>query len=293
MMKESNSTEVDMVEHGKAGGQDVAVTVIIPPKGWQLIDFKELREYRDLFYFLVWRDIKVMYAQTVLGFGWAILEPLIQIALFTLIFGKVAKVPTDGVPYLLFSTAAIIPWTYMSSAMTQSAQSMVNDQGMLGKIYFPRLLFPITPILTKLVDFLISMLILVVVSIYYQITPTWNLLYLPLFVLMMMAVPLAGGFWLSSLSVRFRDVKFAMQFVVRTLMFSAPIVYSASSIPEAYRIWYSFNPLVGVIEGFRAALIGGSMPWEYIFPGMLTCVILLVSGAFYFRRMERVVVDVL
>ncbi len=221
-----------MLGQGKAGRVDVAVTVITPPKGWQLIDFKELREYRDLFYFLVWRDIKVMYAQTVLGFGWALLEPLIQIVIFTVIFGKVAKVPTDGVPYLLFSSAAIIPWTYMSSAMAQSAQSLVSDQSMLGKIYFPRLLFPITPILTKLVGFLIAMLILVVVAIYYRVTPTWNLLYLPLFVLMMMAVPLAGGFWLSSLSVRFRDVKYAMQFVIRTLMFSAPIVYSASAIPE-------------------------------------------------------------
>ncbi len=282
-----------MLGQGKAGRVDVAVTVITPPKGWQLIDFKELREYRDLFYFLVWRDIKVMYAQTVLGFGWALLEPLIQIVIFTVIFGKVAKVPTDGVPYLLFSSAAIIPWTYMSSAMAQSAQSLVSDQSMLGKIYFPRLLFPITPILTKLVGFLIAMLILVVVAIYYRVTPTWNLLYLPLFVLMMMAVPLAGGFWLSSLSVRFRDVKYAMQFVIRTLMFSAPIVYSASAIPETYRIWYALNPLVGVIEGFRAALIGGVMPWQDIFPGMLTCAILLISGALYFRRMERVVVDVI
>ncbi len=267
--------------------------VITPPKGWELINLRELGEYRDLFYFLAWRDIKVMYAQTILGFGWAILQPLIQIVIFTLIFGKVAKIPTDGIPYFLFATLAIVPWTYMSSAMTQSSQSLVTGQNILGKVYFPRLIFPLTPILTKMVDFGISLIIILGVMIYYQITPTWNLMYIPLFIVMMMAVPAGVGLWLASLSIRFRDVRFALQFIIRMLMYTAPIVYSASSIPEAYRFVYSLNPIVGVIEGFRASLLGLPMPWEYIAPGIVTSALLLTTGAFYFKKTERVVVDVI
>ena len=268
-------------------------TVIQPTRGWQMIDFKELAEYRDLFYFLVWRDIKVVYAQTIMGFSWAILQPLIQIMLFTVIFGKVAKVPTEGVPYFLFSTVAIIPWTYMSAAMTQSGQSLVLNQGMLGKIYFPRLIYPLTAVLSKMIDFTISLLILVPVMIYYHVAPTWNLLYLPLFILMMMIVPAGAGMWLSALAIRFRDVKFAMQFVIRMLMFTAPIVYSASTIPEVYRFIYSLNPLVGVIEGFRACLLGSDIPWQLISPGALVSIVILVSGTLYFKRLERVFVDVI
>lgn len=269
------------------------VTIIKPPSGWEAIDFKELRQYRDLFYFLVRRDIKVLYAQTILGFSWAILNPAIQIVLFTVIFGKIANVPSDGIPYFLFSTVAIIPWTYMSESMIQSSQSLVSEQGMLGKIYFPRMIYPLTPIFSKLVDFAISLLLLIGVLLYYQVTPTWNLLYLPLFMLFMMVIPAGIGMWLSSLAVRFRDVKFAMSFVIRLLIYTAPVLYSASAITPEYRLLYSLNPIVGVMEGFRASLLGGPMPWEYIFPGMITGILLLVSGAMYFRRMERVIVDVI
>ncbi|VAW84866.1 O-antigen export system, permease protein [hydrothermal vent metagenome] len=269
------------------------VTVITPPKKWEAINFRELFEYRDLFYFLVWRDIKVLYAQTVLGFGWAILQPLIQIILFTLIFGKVAQIPSDGIPYFLFATVAVVPWTYMSSAMTSSSQSLVTSQNMLGKVYFPRLIYPLTPVLTKLVDFGIALVIVLVVMIYYQVPPTWNLAFLPIFILMMIAVPAGVGLWLSSLSIRFRDVRFAMGFTIQMLMYSAPIVYSASSIPDGYRFLYSLNPIVGVIEGFRASLLGTPIPWVYIIPGMVTVIILVVSGAIYFRKSERVIVDVI
>ena len=282
-----------MSDNSNAIRASVPVTVITPPQGWQLIDFKELKEYRDLFYFLVWRNIKVLYAQTILGFGWAILQPLVQIVIFTFIFGKVAQIPSDGIPYPLFSTVAIIPWTYMSTAMSTSSQSLVTGQGMLGKVYFPRLLFPVTPVLTHMVDFMISMVLVICVAVYYKVSLSWNIVFLPLFILMMMAVPLAVGLWLSSLSIRFRDVKFAMQFVIRMLMYSAPIVYSASSIPESYRLLYSLNPIVGVIEGFRAVLIGQDIPWQYIVPGMASTAVLLVMGALYFKRTERVVVDVI
>ena len=274
-------------------GKNNSITIIRPSSGWQIINFKELKEYRDLFYFLIWRDIKVLYAQTILGLSWAILQPVIQIAIFTIVFGKVAKVPTEGIPYILFSSVAIIPWTYMSQSMTQSSQSLVQGAHMLGKIYFPRLIFPITPVIAKLIDFAISMLIILGVTIYYRVVPTLNLVLFPLFIVLMMSLSAGIGLWLSAMAIRFRDVKFAMPFAIRMLMYTAPIVYSASSIPEKYRIIYSLNPIVGIIEGFRACFIGTPMPWPYIWPGIITTLILLISGAFYFKRMERVFVDVI
>ena len=270
-----------------------SLIIVEPRSGWQKIDFKELKEYLDLFYFMVWREIKVLYAQTILGLSWAILQPLIQIVIFTVVFGKVAKVSTEGIPYFLFSSVAIIPWTYMSQSMTQSSQSLVQGQHMLGKIYFPRLIFPLTPVLARLIDFGISILIILAVLLYYRVTPTWNLLLLPLFLVFMLSIPAGIGMWLSALAIRFRDIKHAMPFVVRMLIYSAPIVYSASSIPETYRIIYSLNPIVGVIEGYRACLLGTPMPWPYIWPGIITATILLISGALYFKRMERVFVDVI
>ncbi len=268
-------------------------TIIKPVSGWQIIGLKELKEYRDLFYFMVLREVKVLYAQTILGFSWAIIQPLVQIILFTIVFGKVAKVSTDGIPYILFSTVAIIPWTYMSQAMTQSSESLVRGQHMLGKIYFPRLIFPITPVLARLIDFCVSLLLLLLVVFYYRVLPTWNLLFLPLFLVLMISVPMGIGMWLSALAIRFRDVKHAMPFMVKMLIYTAPIVYSASSIPETYRFIYSLNPIVGIIEGYRACLLGLPMPWHFIWPGIITSQILLFSGAMYFKRMERVFVDVI
>ena len=277
----------------KPGSSDVAVTVIEPRSGWQILNIKELKEYRDLFYFLVWRNIKVMYAQTVLGFAWAIINPVIQIVIFTIIFGKLAKLPSEGIPYILFSAVGIIPWTYMARAMTVSSQSLVTGRAMLGKIYFPRLIYPIVPVLTSLIDFSISTMILFCLFIYYGIMPTLNLLLFPFFLLMMACVPTAIGLWLSSLAIRFRDINFAMTFFIRMLMYSAPIVYSASTIPEKHRIIYSLNPIVAVIEGMRASLLGTPILWQYITPGVITLILLLLSGALYFKRMERVIVDVI
>jgi lipopolysaccharide transport system permease protein len=274
-------------------GENELVTVIEAESGWKLPNLKELKAYQDLFYFLVWRDIKVLYAQTVLGFSWAILNPLVQIIIFSIIFGKVAKIPTDGIPYVLFSTVAIIPWTYMSESMMTSSQSLVAGQNLLGKVYFPRLIFPLTSVLAKLVDFSISLMLVMAVMIYYQVSPTWNLVYLPLLVLLMMIVPSGVGLWLSALAIRYRDVKFAMPFIIRMLIYSAPILYSASAIPDQYRFLYSLNPIVAVVEGFRACLLGLPMPWEFILPGSLVAVLVLMFGAVYFRRMERVFVDVI
>ena len=269
------------------------VVTIKARSGWQAINLKELIAYRDLFGFLVWRDIKVLYAQTILGFLWALLQPLVQIIIFTFIFGKVAKLPTEGMPYVVFSTVAVIPWTYISQAMSASSQSLVSGQNMLGKVYFPRLIFPITPVLAKLVDFSLSLLIVLGVLVYYRIAPTWNLVLLPVFIMLMVSVATGVGLWFSAMAIRFRDVKLAMPFAIRMLMYTAPIVYSASSIPGKYRTLYSFNPIVSVIEGFRACLLGTPFAWQYILPGMITALVILVSGAFYFQRMERVFVDVI
>lgn len=276
-----------------AGSHADVVTHIHPRTGWQFINFKELIDYKDLFFFLVWRDIKVLYAQTILGFLWALLQPLTEIIIFTIIFGKVAKIATDGIPYFLFTTVAIIPWTFISQAMTTSSQSLVTGNSILGKVYFPRLIFPLTSVFAKLVDFAISLLIIFVAILYYKVMPTWNLLLLPLFILMMIGVSAGVGMLLSAMAIRFRDVRYAMNFIVRMLMYSAPIVYSASSIPDKWRFIYSLNPIVGTIEGFRACLLGLPIPWAYIYPGIITATALFLFGALYFRRMERVFVDVI
>jgi lipopolysaccharide transport system permease protein len=273
--------------------QDSVVTVVTAERGWKLFDFKELSNYRDLFYFLVWRDIKVLYAQTILGFAWAILNPAIQILVFSVIFGAVAGIETDGIPYLLFTTVAIIPWTYMSDSMTAASQSLVTGKQMLGKIYFPRVLFPLTPILAKLVDFTISLVILVGVLVYYQIAPTWNLLLLPVLIVAMMLVPTGIGMWLAALAIRYRDVRFAMTYIIKLLIYSGPIVYPASNIPPDIRFWYSMNPIVAVVEGFRSCLLGTEIQWQYIIPGLIMAVVIFLSGAVYFRRMEKVFVDVI
>jgi lipopolysaccharide transport system permease protein len=270
-----------------------SITVIEPKSGFQVLNLIELKEYKDLLFFLVWKDIKVLYAQTILGFSWAIIQPLIQIIIFTIVFGKVAKVSTDGIPYVLFSSVAIIPWTYLSQTMSKSSQSLVTGQHMLGKVYFPRLIFPITSIFSKLIDFLISMLLILAITIYYRILPTYNLFFFPFFVLFMMAISTGIGLWFSAMAIRFRDVNHAMPFAIRMLMYTAPVVYSASSISDKYRLLYSFNPIVGVIEGFRACFLGTPFPWMYIWPGLISAMVLLISGAFYFKHMEKIFVDVI
>jgi lipopolysaccharide transport system permease protein len=277
----------------KADDLSEKITVIKPASGWQIIDWQELFQYKDLFVSMVWRSIKVLYAQTVLGFSWAILQPLIQIVIFNIVFGKVAKIYSEGFPYIVFSTVAIIPWSYMSQALSQSSESLVSGQAMLGKIYFPRLIYPLTPVFSRLVDFSISLILLLAVVLYYRIIPTWQFLLLPVFILMMILIPAGVGMWLSSMAIRFRDVKFAIPFLIRMLIYTAPILYSATEIPAKYRLLYSLNPIVGVIEGFRACLLGTPFSWEYIIPGMITSLLIFFSGALYFKRMERVFVDVI
>ena len=262
------------------------------PSGLQFPDFKELYRRKDLIISFVWRNLKSEYAQTVLGLFWAILQPLIQIVIFTVVFGRIAKIATGNVPYLLFASFGIIPWTYISSAMTLSIGSLVSGQHLLTKIYFPRLIFPLTPVISRLVAFAISLFILLFVAVYYRITPTWHIVLLPLFIVYMIIIALGPGLWLSTLSVRYRDVQQAMPFVIRMLMFAAPIVYPVTAVPERFRFLYSLNPIVGAIDGFRACALGLPVDWMLIWPGLFTAFILLISGAMYFTKMEKIFADV-
>ncbi len=266
---------------------------IRPRTGWQLIDFRELWEYRDLFYLLIWRNIKVRYAQSILGIGWAVVQPVFTMVVFTVVFGKLAKISSDGVPYAIFSYAALVPWTYFSTALTQASASLIGASGMISKVYFPRLIVPITPVLDKLVDFAIALLILFGLMVWFRIEPTIWALALPFFILLMILTAAGLGMWLTPLAIQYRDVKYGMGFVLQLLMFASPVVYPASLIPEQYRLLYGVNPMVGVIEGFRAALLGTRpMPWDLIAVGTITAFVIAVSGALYFRRTERIFADV-
>jgi len=267
--------------------------VIEPKKGWQLIDWKELREYRDLFYFLVWRDIKVLYKQTVLGFGWAIIRPVFSMIVFSIVFGKLAKVPSDGVPYPIFSYVALLPWTYFSTSMSKSTQSLITNANMLSKVYFPRMIIPMTPVFAGLVDFALSFSILGLMMFWYGVAPTLNIIFLPLLTLLMFLTASGIGMWLSALAIQYRDIRYAVQFVVQLLMYAAPVVWPVSLIPDKYRVIYGIYPMAGVIEGFRSSLIGTNpMPWDLIIAGGVSSIVIALSGAFYFRRMERIFADV-
>lgn len=272
-------------------------TVIRPIGGWRIINLKELIRYKDLFYFMVVRDIKVLYKQTVLGFLWAVLNPFFSMVVFSVVFGNLAGVPSDGVPYPIFSFAALIPWTYFSQSLQASTNSLVQSRNIFTKVYFPRLLIPMTPVMAKLVDFVIAFVMLFALMAYYQVAPTWNALYLPIFIIIMIMSAAGIGMILSALAVQYRDIRFAMTFLTQLLMYAAPVVWPASLIEEKFGatayLLYGLYPVAGVIEGFRAALIGTrEIPWELIGMSGISAVVLFSVGAFYFRRMERVFADV-
>lgn len=271
----------------------VDTTRIRPTRGWQLIDLKELWQYKDLLYFLTIRGIKAKYAQSVLGVGWAVIQPLFQTLIFTVIFGNLAKMSSDGVPYVLFSFTAMVPWNYFSNILTDSSTSLVQNRDMLSKVYFPRLVLPTAAVIAKLLDFTISFLVLVSLLLYYRFFPTINIVYFPLLLLILMMTSLGIGMILSAMAVQYRDVQYAMSFLVRILLYSVPVVYSISIIPEKYVYLYALNPMVGVIEGMRSVFLGTRpMPWDLIAIGGLVSTILFVFGAFYFRRMEKTFADI-
>ena len=268
-------------------------TIIEPVTGWQFIDLKELRQYKDLFIFLVYRDIKVLYKQTILGFSWAIIRPVFSMIVFSIVFGRLAKIPSDGIPYPIFSYAALVPWMYFSTSMAKSTQSLISEANMLTKVYFPRVIIPMTPVLAGLVDFAIAFSILGVMMAWYRITPTWNVVFLPLLVLLMVLTASGIGMWLSALAIQYRDIRHATGFIVQLLMYAAPVVWPASLIPGRFRMFYGLYPMAGVLEGFRACLIGANpMPWDLIGMGSLSAFAIAFCGSFYFLRMERVFADV-
>jgi len=260
---------------------------IRPVSGWQLINWQELVEYRDLLYFLTIRGIKARYAQSVLGVSWAIIQPLFSTVIFTIIFGKLAKVGSDGMPYALFSFTAMVPWNYFSSTLTESANSLVANSNMINKVYFPRLILPLSAAFSKLLDLFIGLAVLGGFMIYFKVVPDVTILLLPVFIAMLLCTSLGIGMVLSAMSVQYRDVKHALTFVVQLLMYAAPVVYPVSIIPEQFRLIYCLNPMVGVIEGFRASVFGNPFPWTYIGMGVPAAIILFIFGAFYFRRMEK------
>jgi lipopolysaccharide transport system permease protein len=272
----------------------VPYCIIKPRDGWQLIDWKELVAYRDLFLFLVWRDIRVRYAQSVLGIGWAVIQPVFSMIVFTIIFGRLANIDSDGASYAIFSLAALVVWAYFSNAMTDASSSMVINAGMIQKIYFPRLIIPLTAIIAKLVDFAIAFLLLLLLLPFFSASPNWNVVFIPLLVVLMVLTAAGIGMWLTALAVKYRDIRYGLNFGVQLLMYASPVVYPATLIPEPLRIFYALNPLVGVIEGMRSALLGTNpMPWDWIAVGSVVALLLFVSGAFYFRRMEKIFADVI
>ncbi|HMG36658.1 MAG TPA: ABC transporter permease [Blastocatellia bacterium] len=273
--------------------EGVRTSVIEPQTGWRLFDWRELREYRDLFYFMVWRDVRVLYKQTALGFAWAVIRPVFSMALFYVVFGRLARVPSDGLPYPVFSYAALIPWTYFSASLSGSTDSLISNSQMLTKVYFPRLIIPMTPVLAKLVDCGIAFLIMGGLMVAYGILPNRNLVFLPLLILLMMTTAIGTGLWLSAMAIQYRDVKHATEFLLQLLMYAAPVVWPVSLIPSSYRLIYGLYPMAGVIEGFRSALLGRHpMPWDLIAVGSASALTIALSGALYFRRMERVFADV-
>jgi len=272
---------------------DLPILVIKPSKGWTTLQLRELWNYRELLYFLVWRDIKVRYKQTVLGAAWAIIQPFFTMVVFSIFFGNLGKIPSDGIPYPIFAYCALLPWQLFAYALTQSSNSLVANQNLITKVYFPRLIVPLSSVLAGLVDFAIAFLILIGMMLFYGIWPTIAILALPLFVLFAIATALAVGLWLSALNVQYRDVAYTIPFLTQFWLFASPIAYSSSLIPQPWRALYGLNPMAGVVEGFRWSLLGTTNP-----PGVLVLIsvviviILLAGGLFYFQQMERTYADV-
>ncbi|MGH8020899.1 MAG: ABC transporter permease [Opitutaceae bacterium] len=269
---------------------------IRPRKGWQVINFTEILAYRDLFYFLVWRDVKVRYAQSILGIGWAIIQPLFQTLIFTLIFSRVESLQGQGgdTPYLLFSLCATVPWAFFSTSLNEASNVLVGQAHMITKVYFPRLILPITAVLGKLLDLGIAFVLASIVLIFYGRVPQVEAIFLPVLIVAMILTASGLGMLLTALAVQYRDIRYAMTFLVQLLMYVSPVIFSTSAvIPENLQLVYALNPMVGVIEGFRAALLGDqAMPWLIIGVSCISSVAIFVLGALYFRRMERFFADV-
>lgn len=273
--------------------RELQVTYLRPARGWISLNLSALWAYRELIYFLTWRDIKVRYKQAALGVAWAIIQPIVNMIIFTLIFGRLAGLKTDaGVPqswYPIFTFAALLPWQLFQGALQRAGVSLVSNANLLTKVYFPRLIIPFAAVAAGLVDFIFSFLVLVGLMLYYQVPMNWNMLWLPALVLLALLAALAVGLWLSALNVQYRDVQQMIPFLLQAWMYASPVAYSINLIPShgPWRFIYGLNPMTGVIQGFRWALLGGQPPDRMMIVSIVMVVVLLVSGLFYFRRMER------
>jgi lipopolysaccharide transport system permease protein len=282
-----------MEQPAAVAADDRPVIVIEPKAAWKLLDWRECLEYRDLLYFLVLRDVTVLYKQTILGVAWALLNPFFSMVVFTIIFGMLLKTPSDGKPYAVFSFAALLPWTYFAQSLTGATNSLIQGTGLFTKVYFPRVFIPLVPVFSKLVDFAIAFVFLVALMAWYHVAPSWNVVFLPLLLAMMMLTSAGFGMLLSALAIQYRDIRHAMSFAIQALMYAAPVVWSVSILPPWARLWYGFYPMAGVIAGFRAALLNtGPMPWDLIGVGSITAVASFLLGNLYFRRTERLFADV-
>jgi lipopolysaccharide transport system permease protein len=273
---------------------EIPVIRIEPSRGWVSLKLHELWEYRELLYFLAWRDIKVRYKQTALGAAWAIIQPFFTMVIFSVFFGKLAKIPSDGIPYPIFAYAALVPWTFFAHGLNQSSNSLVSGAQLIKKVYFPRLIVPVASVLSGVVDFVLAFIVLLGMVFYYGLTPTTNVAWLPALLLLALITSLGVGLWLSALNVRYRDVRHAVPFITQFWLFATPIAYPSTLLPEPWRTFYALNPMVGVVEGFRWALLGtDTQPGAIILVSSLMALALLVAGAFYFRRMEKTFADVI
>ena len=257
--------------------------------------WQDLWRYRELLYFLAWRDILVRYKQTAIGIAWALLRPFISMIVFTVIFGGIAKLPSEGAPYPILVFSAMLPWQFFASALTDCSNSLINDSNLISKVYFPRLLVPISSVIVNFVDLLVSGMILLGLMAWYDFVPNWRILMLPIFVLLAFAAAIGGGFWFAALNVKYRDFRYVVPFVVQIGFFVSPIGFSSSVIPEQWRLLYSLNPLVGVIDGFRWAILGGTtqLHWSGFLISVGIVLAILLSGIYYFRATERKFADVI
>jgi lipopolysaccharide transport system permease protein len=273
--------------------EDTSVVRIERSRGWVSLGLRELWSYRELTYFFAWRDIKVRYKQTVLGAAWAIIQPLFAMVIFSLFFGRLAKVPSDGIPYPIFSYAALVVWNFFAYGLTHGASSLVDSANLLKKVYFPRLAVPIATVLAGIVDFALAFGVLLGMMWYYGKIPTVHVLWLPLLLLLALITALGTTFWLCAMNVRYRDVRYVIPFLVQAWLFATPVAYPSTLLAEPWRTLYGLNPMAGVVEGFRWALLGtNTAPGPMIIASSLVALALLLSGAFYFRRIERTFADV-
>jgi lipopolysaccharide transport system permease protein len=286
------SSQQSAVNNQQAATGSLPTFSIDPPTGWTSLGLRELWDYRELLYFLTWRDVKVRYKQTALGAAWAIIQPVFMMLVFSLFFGRLAKMPSDGIPYPIFTFCALLPWQLFAYALTESSNSLVANERLITKVYFPRLVVPIAAVLGGLVDFGVAFVILLGMMIYYGIVPTAAMFALPGFIVLAIMTALAVGLWLSALNVKYRDVRYTLNFLSQFWLFATPIAYPSSLVPERWRALYGFNPMAGVVEGFRWALLGTKPPGAMLWVSITVVILLLVGGLFYFRRMEQQFADV-